>query len=143
MTERQESSNDLPTREADDLFDVAVDHELKDFNDARREGFTKKGPGGRRGGGGERGSAGGAPSAKRQRKDAKFGFGGKKRFSKSGDAMSAGDLSGFSARRMKGRPGAAGGRGGGGAGGRGGGGASRGKTARPGKNRRQAAAARR
>lgn len=32
---------------------------------------------------------------KRQKKDAKFGFGGKKRFSKSGDAMSSGDLRGF------------------------------------------------
>ena len=32
---------------------------------------------------------------KRQKKDAKFGFGGKKRFSKSGDAMSSGDPRGF------------------------------------------------
>jgi rRNA-processing protein EBP2 len=48
---------------------------------------------------------------KRQKKDAKHGFGGKKRFAKSGDAMSSGDLSGFSARKMKGgaakRPGKA------------------------------------
>ena len=39
---------------------------------------------------------------KRQKKDAKFGFGGKKRFAKSGDAMSTGDLRGFSAKKMKG-----------------------------------------
>lgn len=41
-------------------------------------------------------------SNKRQKRDAKFGFGGKKRFSKSGDAVSSGDLRGFSARKMKG-----------------------------------------
>ncbi|KAL8643189.1 MAG: hypothetical protein Q9228_000174 [Teloschistes exilis] len=42
-------------------------------------------------------------SAKRQKKDAKFGFGGKKRFAKSGDAFSTSDLKTFSAKRMKGR----------------------------------------
>jgi rRNA-processing protein EBP2 len=40
---------------------------------------------------------------KRQKRDAKFGFGGKKRFSKSGDAVSSGDLRGFSAKKMKGK----------------------------------------
>jgi rRNA-processing protein EBP2 len=64
-------------------------------------------------------SAGGAPNAKRQKKDSKFGYGGKKRFSKSGDAESAGDMRGFSAARMKGK---------------GGGGAKK----RPGKSRRVA-----
>ncbi len=39
---------------------------------------------------------------KRQKKDEKFGFGGKKRFKKSGDAMSSGDLRGFSTKKMKG-----------------------------------------
>jgi rRNA-processing protein EBP2 len=43
----------------------------------------------------------GQPNAKRQKKNAKYGFGGKKRFAKSGDAVSSGDLSGFSVRRMK------------------------------------------
>jgi rRNA-processing protein EBP2 len=38
---------------------------------------------------------------KRQKKDAKYGFGGKKRFAKSGDAMSSGDLRGFSSKKMK------------------------------------------
>jgi rRNA-processing protein EBP2 len=38
---------------------------------------------------------------KRQKKDAKYGYGGKKRFAKSGDAMSSGDLRGFSAKKMK------------------------------------------
>lgn len=39
---------------------------------------------------------------KRQKKDDKFGFGGKKRFSKSGDAASSGDLRAFSVKKMKG-----------------------------------------
>ena len=38
---------------------------------------------------------------RRQKKDAKFGFGGRKRFAKSGDAMSSGDLREFSTRKMK------------------------------------------
>lgn len=38
---------------------------------------------------------------KRQKKDQKYGFGGKKKHSKSGDAISTGDMSGFSAKRMK------------------------------------------
>ena len=76
------------------------------------------------------------PSFKRQKKDAKFGFGGKKRFGKSGDAASSGDMRGFSAGRMKGR----GGRGVGRAGrGRGGGARGRGANSqRLGKSRREA-----
>lgn len=42
------------------------------------------------------------PAAKRQKRDQKFGFGGKKRFSKSGDAISSGDLRAFSMKKMKG-----------------------------------------
>ncbi|KAI0459833.1 eukaryotic rRNA processing protein EBP2-domain-containing protein [Xylaria acuta] len=76
---------DLGTHEAD-LFDVGVDNELNKHNKSQR--------------GGER--AGGGPGAKRQKKNEKFGFGGKKKYSKSGDATSSGDLSGFSAKRMKG-----------------------------------------
>ncbi|KAK5060054.1 hypothetical protein LTR84_009938 [Exophiala bonariae] len=55
---------------------------------------------GRERGSGDR-SAGGAQ--KRQKRDQKFGFGGKKRFSKSGDAVSSGDMRGFSASKMKGK----------------------------------------
>lgn len=44
---------------------------------------------------------GGGPASKRHKKDAKFGFGGKKRHAKSNDARSAGDLGGFSVKRMK------------------------------------------
>ncbi len=57
-------------------------------------------------------------NAKRSKRDQKYGFGGKKRHSKSGDAASSSDLRGFSAARMKGRGG---------------------KAQRPGKNRRAAA----
>ncbi|KAK0668840.1 putative rRNA-processing protein EBP2 [Cercophora samala] len=79
----------LGAREVDDMFDVAVDNELGGNNNKA---------------GGKRGrSAGdhGPPNAKRQKKNEKYGFGGKKRFGKSGDAMSSGDMTGFSAKRMK------------------------------------------
>ncbi|KAK4147135.1 eukaryotic rRNA processing protein EBP2-domain-containing protein [Dichotomopilus funicola] len=114
-------SSALGATEADDLFDVAIDNELRSAGN----GSNKK-----------RSAAGGdsrAPNAKRQKKDAKYGFGGKKRHLKSGDAMSSGDLSGFNAKRMKsgGRPG--------GAGGPGGGPKKGGKAPRPGKARRAAA----
>lgn len=42
---------------------------------------------------------------KRQKKDEKFGFGGKKRHAKSNDAKSSSDMSGFSAKKMKGKGG--------------------------------------
>ncbi|KAI0426181.1 eukaryotic rRNA processing protein EBP2-domain-containing protein [Xylaria sp. FL1042] len=77
---------DLGTNEAD-MFDVGVDSELNKHNGAQR--------------GGERGARG-RPGVKRQKKNEKFGFGGKKKYSKSGDAASSGDLSGFSVKRMKG-----------------------------------------
>lgn len=107
--ERSETGGgDLGTHEAD-LFDVGVDNELKSYN---------------KGGSSQRGSG---PGVKRQKKNEKFGFGGKKKHSKSGDAQSSGDLSGFSVKRMKG-------------------GAPKGKTpktARLGKSRRKAGVAKR
>ena len=42
-----------------------------------------------------------ANNFKRQKRDQKFGFGGKKRFAKSGDATSTADMRGFSAKKMK------------------------------------------
>ncbi|KAI1175488.1 eukaryotic rRNA processing protein EBP2-domain-containing protein [Nemania sp. FL0916] len=77
---------DLGTHEAD-IFDVGVDNELNGYNKGAQRG-------------GERRTGAGA-GAKRQKKNEKFGFGGKKKYSKSGDATSSGDLSGFSAKRMK------------------------------------------
>ncbi|KAI1335245.1 eukaryotic rRNA processing protein EBP2-domain-containing protein [Xylariaceae sp. FL0016] len=85
---RQESGGaELGTHEAD-LFDVGVDNELDKY--AGKPG--SKGP---------RGAGAGGANHKRQKKDAKYGFGGKKRHAKSGDAVSSADMSGFSARRMK------------------------------------------
>ncbi|EHA56630.1 rRNA processing protein Ebp2 [Pyricularia oryzae 70-15] len=89
---RQEGgSSALGEREAD-IFDVGVENELKKPS------------------GGKRNSAFGdrnrdEPNRKRQKKNDKYGFGGKKKYSKSGDAMSSGDLSGFSVGRMKGKGG--------------------------------------
>lgn len=72
------------------MFDVALENEAV---------TDKKDRAARKGG---RGGADAGPRGKRQKKDEKFGFGGKKRFAKSNDAKSAGDMQGFSARRMKG-----------------------------------------
>lgn len=84
--ERQESGGgDLGTKEAD-LFDVGVEQEIGKHN--------------QRSGAGRGQNAGGA-NHKRAKKNEKFGFGGKKRHAKSGDAKSSGDLSGFDAKKMK------------------------------------------
>ncbi|KAL4920422.1 eukaryotic rRNA processing protein EBP2-domain-containing protein [Aspergillus aurantiobrunneus] len=69
---------------ADDLFDVAVEEAVQENPRKRGRGET------------------GGPSMKRQKKNEKFGFGGKKRYAKSGDAASSGDLRGFSIKKMKG-----------------------------------------
>lgn len=82
MIERKADTSG-PTDDTGDLFDVAVD----DASNEKRDHRGKKGGEGR--------------SAKRQKKDQKFGFGGKKKNSKSGDAVSSGDLRGFSAKKMK------------------------------------------
>lgn len=84
-TERK-ADGSAPTDDANDMFDIAIDEATQP----------------------EKRSRDGPRNAKRQKKDAKFGFGGKKRHAKSGDAMSSGDLSNFSAKKMKGgakRPG--------------------------------------
>ncbi|UKZ94196.1 uncharacterized protein TrAFT101_009074 [Trichoderma asperellum] len=98
---RQEHSSDVGTKEAD-IFDVSVDNEIAKHS--QRSGSTRQQSGPR------------APNAKRQKKNEKYGFGGKKRHAKSGDAVSSGDLSRFNVKRMKS------------------------KAARPGKSRRKAAA---
>ena len=109
-TERAENGGDLDTNEAD-LFDVGVDNELNKPGKRSRSD--------------DQGSR--TPNHKRAKKDAKFGFGGKKKYSKSGDAMSSGDVSGFSAKGMKGK----------------GGPKKIAKTARLGKSKRKAAAGKR
>ncbi|KAF5026036.1 hypothetical protein F66182_1891 [Fusarium sp. NRRL 66182] len=84
---RSESGGaDLGTNEAD-IFDVGVESEMKKHN-------ARSGAG--------RGQVGaGAVNHKRAKKNEKYGFGGKKRHAKSGDAMSSSDLSGFNAKKMK------------------------------------------
>ena len=105
----------MATNEAD-LFDVGIE---KEIGGGKRGGDNKRsGPG--------RGNMGGGGNHKRQKKDEKYGFGGKKRHAKSGDAMSSSDLSGFNAKKMK-------------AGGSFGGGKGKvSKPSRPGKSRRKA-----
>lgn len=73
------------------MFDVSVEKEI---------GGTKRSE---RSGPGRGNMAGGN---KRQKKNEKYGFGGKKRHGKSGDAVSSSDMSGFSAKGMKARDGA-------------------------------------
>ena len=60
-----------------------------------------RGGGGRGGGdrGGRGGRGGGPVNKRREKKDAKFGFGGKKRFAKSNTKASSSDMSGFSRAR--------------------------------------------
>jgi rRNA-processing protein EBP2 len=132
LPERQESgTGDLGANEAADLFDVAVDNEISAHANRQRSG--RGGPlsaGARRGGRGAGDRDRDAPNAKRQKKNEKYGFGGKKRYGKSGDAISSGDLSGANFRGMKGA---------GFGGGRGGRGGRRTPAARPGKARRAAA----
>ncbi|KAL4741932.1 eukaryotic rRNA processing protein EBP2-domain-containing protein [Aspergillus similis] len=74
---------------ADDLFDVAVEDAVSENPRKRARGDTS------------------GPNLKRQKKNEKYGFGGKKRHAKSGDAMSSGDLRGFSVKKMKGASGGA------------------------------------
>ncbi|PYI01930.1 eukaryotic rRNA processing [Aspergillus sclerotiicarbonarius CBS 121057] len=100
LKKKRKADTSGPTEDKDNLFDVAID-------DAAQ-------PSRKRGRDGENG-----PSMKRQKKNERFGFGGKKRFSKSGDAASSGDMRDFSVKKMKGGP--------------------KGGAKRPGKSRRAAA----
>lgn len=76
---------DITKTNEEDLFDIGL--EADDSKPDRREN---------RSGGG-----------KRQKKNEKFGFGGKKRHAKSNTAESSGDGRGFSSRKMKGKTGGA------------------------------------
>ncbi|KAH1434248.1 hypothetical protein KXX32_000584 [Aspergillus fumigatus] len=79
------------TDKDNDLFDIAIE-------DSGKSNSRKR----------SRGNESGGPSLKRQKKNEKYGFGGKKRHAKSGDAISSGDLRNFSVKKMKGgskRPG--------------------------------------
>lgn len=93
---------------------MAVDNELRS---GPRSAGKGAGAGGR--------SSDGGPNHKRQKKNDKYGFGGKKRHAKSGDANSSGDISGFSVKRNR-------------TGFKGAGGGGGGAKNRPGKARRKA-----
>ena len=69
------------------MFDIALDTETK-----QKRQKTAGGPNDRS-----------KPNFKRNKKNEKYGFGGKKRFAKSGDAMSTSDMRDFSVRKMKGK----------------------------------------
>ncbi|KAJ5120676.1 uncharacterized protein N7515_010064 [Penicillium bovifimosum] len=86
LKKKRKADSSAPTDDANDMFDVAIEEA------SQPEKRSRDGP----------------RNSKRQKKDDKFGFGGKKRHAKSGDAASSGDLSKFSAKKMKGgakRPG--------------------------------------
>ncbi|KAJ5152321.1 rRNA-processing protein and EBNA1-binding protein ebp2 [Penicillium capsulatum] len=83
LKKKRKADTSAPTDDANDLFDVAIE-------DSEKPDSRKRGRGGD-----------GAANPKRQKKDQKFGFGGKKRHAKSGDAASSGDLRNFSAKKMK------------------------------------------
>lgn len=91
LKKKRKADTSGPTDDSGDLFDVSID-------DANQVGSRKR----------SRTTEKGGPSLKRQKKNEKYGFGGKKRHAKSGDALSSGDLRNFSVKKMKGgakRPG--------------------------------------
>ncbi|KAJ6005916.1 rRNA-processing protein EBP2 [Penicillium sp. IBT 35674x] len=81
LKKKRKADTSAPTDDSKDLFDVAIED----------SGPTDR----------KRGRNDGGGNFKRQKRDQKFGFGGKKRHSKSGDAASSGDMSGFSQKKMK------------------------------------------
>ncbi|KAF7506764.1 hypothetical protein GJ744_011376 [Endocarpon pusillum] len=86
---RKRKGQDTGTvNEADDLF------ENINIDDSGGKPDRRSGPGRGRGEGSK---------FKRQKRDQKFGFGGKKRFAKSGDAASTADMRDFSVTKMKAR----------------------------------------
>ncbi|SMR49552.1 unnamed protein product [Zymoseptoria tritici ST99CH_3D1] len=85
---RKRQGADLTANE-DDTFDVAVEDAAVTEKADRATRRAK-------------GAADGEKGRKRQKKDEKFGHGGKRRFAKSNDAKSTGDLSGYSVKKMKG-----------------------------------------
>ncbi|KAH0551596.1 hypothetical protein GP486_007186 [Trichoglossum hirsutum] len=86
ILKRKRRGTDVGEANEEDLFDVALEDAGKD-----KQGRVFKG------------GVTGKVNFKRQKRDQKFGYGGKKRFSKSGDAVSSGDIRGFSTKKMKGQ----------------------------------------
>ncbi|KAK7509771.1 eukaryotic rRNA processing protein EBP2-containing protein [Phyllosticta citriasiana] len=90
LLKRKRQGADLENENENDMFDVA----LEDAAETERKDKAAR-------------RASGPPNTKRAKKDAKFGFGGKKRFAKSNDAQSSADMKGFSVKKMKGQGAAA------------------------------------
>ncbi|KAK8154645.1 eukaryotic rRNA processing protein EBP2-containing protein [Phyllosticta citrichinensis] len=90
VLKRKRQGADLENENENDMFDVALEDAAE---------TEKKDKAARR--------ANGVANTKRAKKDAKFGFGGKKRFAKSNDAQSSTDMRGFSVKKMKGQGAAA------------------------------------
>ncbi|KAF7846369.1 hypothetical protein BT93_L4493 [Corymbia citriodora subsp. variegata] len=88
LLKRKRQGADIGNAKEDDLFDVALEDAA---TTAKKDRSERRGPGGA-----------GGPKMKRQKRDEKFGYGGKKRFGKSNDAKSSADTSGFSVKKMKG-----------------------------------------
>lgn len=83
VLKRKRQGAEAETTNEADLFDVAIDEEIGTSKPSRKDRPVIN---------------------KRQKKDEKFGFGGKKKFKKSGDAISSGDLKKFSSKKMKSDP---------------------------------------
>ncbi|KAF2489899.1 Ebp2-domain-containing protein [Lophium mytilinum] len=83
LLKRKRQGQDLTKTNEEDLFDVTLDETAKPSRSERKDAKD------------------GRPNPKRQKKDEKHGFGGKKRFAKSNDAKSSADMSGFSNKRMR------------------------------------------
>lgn len=83
----------MPTNETEgDLFDVELEDAATTARNDREDRRKRTASGS---------SRKGEPGQKRQKRDEKFGYGGKKRFSKSGDAQSTNDMRGHPGKNMK------------------------------------------
>ncbi|KAG9989179.1 Ebp2-domain-containing protein, partial [Aureobasidium melanogenum] len=91
LLKRKRKGEDIGNANEDDMFDVALEDAAE---------TEKKDKAARKAGGAD--SRGGKNNFKRVKRDEKYGFGGKKRFSKSNDAKSSSDMSGYSSKKMKG-----------------------------------------
>ncbi|KAF2225925.1 eukaryotic rRNA processing protein EBP2-domain-containing protein [Elsinoe ampelina] len=89
MLKKKRSGASIGNANEDDMFDVALEDAAV---------TEKKDKAARKAGGGT-----GPPGAKRQKKNDKWGYGGKKRFAKSNDAESSADTRSFSIKKMKGK----------------------------------------
>ncbi|KAI9686161.1 MAG: rRNA-processing protein and EBNA1-binding protein ebp2 [Bathelium mastoideum] len=88
VLKRKRQSAGTDAADESELFDVA----LEDAAETDRKERDAR-----------RAAGAGKPNAKRQKKNEKYGFGGKKRHAKHNDADSTNDVSGFSAKKMKGK----------------------------------------